>query len=219
MKIKTWIKYEESYLLPNSKIKRYRECEEYIFINLKEISQENLRLAFEDNSEGGQGKIYFYDNKLWRKFTVNPDIISNLQKSNKDIKTALDYLIYCHEYCSSYFLTDWDRLKYGKDTSKKAVIKAAESDIKKYVLINGELYEETFEPIYEVFFNQDGTGMLCIYDYDPNTKEDNYFSALHGKQAVSYANKLAKDHGDIKRIGTFKPFIICHMPELVKMKF
>lgn len=35
---------------------------------------------------------------------------------------------------------------------------------------------------------------------------------------VNYANLVAEKRGDTKDIGKFKPFIICHMPELVKIK-
>lgn len=36
MKIKTWIKYEESYIPPRCRKPHYNECEEYVNINLSE---------------------------------------------------------------------------------------------------------------------------------------------------------------------------------------
>lgn len=50
MKIKTWIKYEESYIPPRCRKPRYNECEEYVNINLSETTMSALQLAFEDNS-------------------------------------------------------------------------------------------------------------------------------------------------------------------------
>lgn len=38
MKIKTWIKYEESYIPPRCRKPRYNECEEYVNINLSETT-------------------------------------------------------------------------------------------------------------------------------------------------------------------------------------
>ena len=57
MKIKTWIKYEESYLPPRCRKLRYRECEDYINVNLKEVDRNELKLAFEDNSFEGKEKF------------------------------------------------------------------------------------------------------------------------------------------------------------------
>ena len=41
MKIKTWIKYEESYLPPKCRKLRYNECEEHVGVNLKEETLSN----------------------------------------------------------------------------------------------------------------------------------------------------------------------------------
>lgn len=223
MKIKTWIKYEESYLPPHCRKLRYRECEEYINVHLREVAMDELKLAFEDNSYSGKGKIYFYKGKLWSKGKVNSGILADLQERGKEVYTALDYLIYCQENCSTYFFSAWDREVYGKDTSRNAVVKAARSGMKGYILVDGELYGQTAEPRYVINtfglgHNHGGTGMFCEYHYNPNISKDNYFSALEGEEAVDYANKVAAGRGDTKDIGKFEPFIICHVPELVKVK-
>lgn len=215
MKIKTWIKFEETYLPKRCRKLRYRECEDYIFVNLKEVDKKELKLAFEDNSFNGKGKIYFYKGELWHK--VNDP---KLRRNN--VITALDYLIYCHENCSTYFFFSRDREKFGLDTTKEGVIKKVKDDMKKYILVNGILYKNTIEPRYEIVTfgcgcNHGGTGLYCSYDYNQN-KDGNYFSAIEGKEAVECANKVATARGDIKDVGKFKPFIVCHIPELVKIK-
>ena len=43
-------------------------------------------------------------------------------------------------------------------------------------------------------------------------------SAISTEEAVAYANYVASRRGDTKDVGKFKPFIICYMPELVKVK-
>lgn len=224
MKIRTWIKYEESYLPPRCRKLRYRECEEYVNINLKEVEGSELKLAFEDNSYEGKGNIYFYKGKLWcKKKMPNMNIVDNLRERGKKIETPLDYLIWGHENCNTYFFSSWDRKYYGKDTSRDAVIKEARTNMKKLILVDGELYEQTAEPRYVINtfglgHNHGGTGMFCEYHYNPNIRKDNYFSALEGEKAVAYANMVAARRGDTEDVGKFESFIVCHMPEIVKVK-
>lgn len=223
MKIKTWIKYEESYLPPRCRKLRYRECEEYVDINLKEVDKGELKLAFEDNSYSGKGKIYFYKGKLWAKRKMpNTNIIEDLREREYEIKSALDFLIYAREHCSTYFFFSWDRER-GEDTSRAAVIKRARADMRCVILVDGELYEQTAEPRYCINtfglgHNHGGTGMFVDYHYNPNIRKDNYFSALDGDAAVEYANKIAAGRGDTNDVGKFEKMIVVHMPELVKVK-
>lgn len=219
MKIRTWIKYEESYLPPRCRKLRYKRCEEHIDVNLREVKLEDLRLAFEDNSYQGKGKIYSYKNKLWSKVKMpNPSIIEGL-----NIKTPLDYLVWCNDNCSTYFFFEFDREIHGVDTSRQAVIKRVRKNMNTYLLVDGELYCTCAEPRYVVNtfglgHNHGGTGMFCGYFYNDNIGKQNYFSALEGDKAVAYANYVAKRRGDTNDVGKFEPFIICHMPELVKIK-
>lgn len=225
MKIKTWIKYEESYLPPRCRKLRYRECEEYIHANLREVDSNELKLAFEDNSYEGRGKIYFYKGKLYCKVKMpHSGIVEELKRRDGVIiNTPLDYLIWCHENCSTFFYFAFDREHYGKDTSRDAVIKRVKNSLKGNILVDGELYVQCSEPRYSIVtfglgHNHGGTGMFCDYSYNPNISKDNYFSALQGEAAVAYANKVAERRGDTNDVGKFKPFIVCHMPELVKVK-
>lgn len=151
MKIKTLIKYEESYLPPRCRKLRYRDC--------REISSE------------------FFP-RLWRD---------------------------------------------GEHPDRNHMIEMARKETRQYLLVDGELYKRTAEPRYVVNtfglgHNHGGTGMLCEYYYNTNISKDNYFSALDGEKAVAYANKVAAGRGDTKDVGKFKPFIVCHMPEIVKVK-
>ena len=217
MKIKTWIKYEESYVPPRCRKLRYRECEDYINVNLKEVAPDEMRLAFEDNSYSGKGKIYYYKGKLWSKvksgnFMCNPE--------ERGIKTPLEELKYVNEHSSIYFPRSW---RDGEHPDKERMLSAARKAIRNYVLIDGEIYEQTAEPRYVVNtfglgHNHGGTGMFVEYHYNPNIRNDNYFSALDGKKAVEYANSVAAGRGDTNDVGRFKELIIVHMPELVKVK-
>ena len=150
--------------------------------------------------------------------TPNYSIIEEL-----DIKTPLDYLKWHSDNCSTFFYFAWDRENYGKNTSREEVIKKARKSMDSYILVDGELYGKCSEPRYVINtfglgHNHGGTGMFCTYHYNSNISKKNYFSALQGKEAVAYANYVAKRRGDTNDIGKFKPFIICHIPELVKVK-
>lgn len=217
MKIKTWIKWHESYVPARCRKVRYRECEEYVNINLAETTMENMKLAFEDNSYSGKGKIYFFCNKLWTKAKIT-DICA---PSDEDrYATPLDALIYWREHSSCFFPREW---RDGEHPNKKHMVTMARKETRDFLLVDGELYRITNEPRYEIItfglgHNHGGTGMFCSYNYNPNIRKESYFSALQGEQAVAYANKVAAGRGDTKDVGKFKPFIVCHMPELVKVK-
>lgn len=222
MKVETWIKYEESYLPPRCRKLRYCECEDFINVTLKEVNPKELKLAFEDNSYDGKGKIYLYKNKLWAKQKTNPNIIESVKERDESVNNELDYLLYCHKHCNTFFYSAFDRECKGIDTSRMAVIKKARNSMKNIILVNGELYCTTAEPRYCIVtfglgHNHGGTGMFCDYHYNPNISKDSYFSALDGEIAVKYANETAARRGDTKDVGKFKPFITCHMPELVKI--
>lgn len=218
MKIKTWIKYEEGYIPPRCRKMRYRECEEYVNTNLQEVELSDMQLAFEDKSYFGKGKIYFYHGKLWCKSKMN-DICAG-EDDEHGYHTPLEAFIWWKEHSSCYFGNRWDD---GVHPDKEVIMKRLRKDMKKYLLVNGKLFQQTPEPRYviNVFglgHNHGGTGMFCEYRYNPNICKDSYFPATEGEAAVAYANKTAAERGDTKDVGKFKPFIIVHMPELVKVK-
>lgn len=217
MKIKTLIQYDEGYLpTPRHRIMRYNRIEEYVNINLAETTMENLKLAFEDNSYNGKGKIYLFRNKLWCKANIR-DICGG---NEDEYKSPLDALIYWQGVSSTYFPFTW---RDGEHPDKKRMIKAARKDMSKYLLVDGELYKQTTEPRYVVMtfglgHNHGGTALMVTNYYNGNIRKDNYFSALQGDEAVAYANKTAKARGDTDDVGKFEKQIVVHLPELVKVK-
>lgn len=214
MEIRTWIKYEESYL-PTSCCRklRYKECEEYINAVLREISLNDMKLAFEDNSFEGAGKIYFYDDKLWKTARRNLSIAKDY-----GTQSALEDLIWASAHCSSYFSFAFDRLEYGKDTSREHTLKLIEKEMKNKLLVDGVLFEVTQEPRYIIMnfgYGQNfNVGMLVEYGNFHNYG-DNCFSALDGENAVKYANDMAKQTSDY---GKFKANIKVYIPKLVTIK-
>ena len=216
MKIKTWIKYEESFLPPRCRKLRYRECEEYVNIHLPETTINDMKLAFEDNSYEGKGKIYFFRNKLWRKAKVR-DICAG---DESKYESPLAALIYWREISSEFFPRTW---RDGEHPDRKHMIKMARKETAEYLLVDGELYTQTTEPRYCIYtfglgHNHGGTALSVNYGYNPNISKECYFSALDGEKAVEKANETAARRGDTNDVGRFKAEITVYMPELVKVK-
>lgn len=212
MEIKTWIKYYEGYLPPRCRKLRYRECEDYVDITLAEATLTDMSLAFEDNSYEGKGKIYYYDGCLWAAD-------SSFNRGFHKYKSALEKIIDENANCSWYFPRIW---RDGEHPDKEHMIYMAKMDMSNCLLVDGILFRTSKEPRYviNVFglgHNHGGTGMFCGYSYNPNISRDSYFSALQGEEAVAYANKTAASRGDTNDVGRFKPFIVCHRPDLVKV--
>lgn len=214
MKIKTWIKYEESYIPPRCRKVRYKECEEYVDVDLREVKKDDLRIAFEDCSFQGKGEIYMYKKKLWCKagsgcFIYRPEDFG--------AKTPLDELIYRNLHSSRYFPCLWQH------PDRDRMIKAAKSDMKSLLLVDGELFQQTNEPRYVVNTfgfgnNHGGTGLFVEYSCNQNIRKECYFSALDGKEAVEYANRTAEGRGDTNDVGRFHEMIKVYMPEIVRFK-
>lgn len=217
MKIKTWIKYEESYIPPRCRKPRYNEREEYVNINLPEATASDLQLAFEDKSYFGVGKIFFYRGKLWAQAKLrNPS-----WAEEQGFQSPLDELVYNHEHCSTYFRFHWDR-ECGEDTTRSGVIKKARADMRRYLLVDGVLYERVSEPRYCIYtfglgHNHGGTSLSVDYRYNSNISKKRYFSALQGAEAVAEATRIALGRGDTESVHRFKADIEVFMPEFVKI--
>ena len=207
MKIKTWIKYEVPYLPPRCRKMRYEEKEEFVDITLREVSKKDMVLAYEDKSYDGKGKIYRYKGKLWAKAKLTP--LAKDEQYGGKIKTALDWLVYCNQYCSTYFFHRmWD-----KDSSREGVIKKAKKDMSKYLLVDGVLYEKlNGKPEYFILTfgcgNGDGTGLFVKY---PARRDCGWhFPAEKGAEAVAKAKEIAIGRRDFDSAKTFKPYIVCY---------
>ena len=223
MKIKTWIKYEEPYLPPRCRKLRYAEKSEYVNIGLRETQMSEMRLAFTVNTYDAKD-IYYYRGNLYAKARMqSSSIMKDFAERGIEIKTPLDYLKSCNENCSTYFAFAFDREYYAADTSRDAMIAKAKADMKRYLLVDGELYEQTNEPRYIVmtfalWHNHGGTALLVAYNYNPNCSRDFYFNALQADAALAFAKQIATRRGDTESLRRLNADIIVHAPELVKLK-
>ena len=205
MKITTWLKYEVPYVPPRCRKTRYEEREEYVDINLREVSADKLTLAYEDLSYEGKGKIYRYAGKLWAKAKM-----PNLHKDDLErygVKTPLDWLVYANKNYSTYF---YNRFEDG-DSYRETVLKRAKADMAKMLLVDGALYEMTCKPEYFILTvggYGDGTGLFVEY---PARRDCGWhFKAEQGAEAVAKAKEIAAGRGDRHDDEWFKPWIVCH---------
>ena len=222
MKIKTWIKFEESFLPPRCRKLRYKECEEYVDIELKETTMNALKLAFIVNTFDGCS-IYAFDNKLWKKAAIR-DICAG-GEDEYGYHTPLQALEWWNQHGSCYFRFDFDREHYGKDTSREAVIDCANNDIGKYILVDGELFVQTYEPMYCIYtfglgHNHGGTSLSVDNHYNCNISSDRYYSALEYDKAIKEVIRVAESRGDTKDVERYqelvsKPIINVILPECV----
>lgn len=130
MKIKTWIKYEEKYL-PTTRCRkyRYRECEEYVDIELAEVPISALSKAFEDRSYGGKGFICSYNGLFWNAATIRSVCGSN---DSERYKTPLEAVMWWNEHGSMYFSSRyWNEHPGREDMTAKAI-----EDMSKYLLVD-----------------------------------------------------------------------------------
>ena len=223
MNVYVWIKYEESYLPPRCRKLRYRECEEHVALTLPEASMSDLRLAFEDSSYEGAGKIYSYSGDLWRLATKQDCFCSSFfNKETEKETTPLDNLVNTMNRCSCHFLFAYDREVYGVDTSRAGAIKKAKDSLSPFLLVDGELYIRTAEPRYCIYtfglgHNHGGSALSVDYHYNTNISQDRYFSALRGDEAVVEAARIALDRGDTESVARLKAEITVYAPDLVKI--
>lgn len=204
MKIKTWIKYNEGYLpTPRCRKLRYREQEEYVDIELMEVPMSALEPAFNVGHI-----IYGYAGKLWKE-AVERDVHCT---DEKHPMSALEALIYARVTYSTYFgryagcsFDEADR------EDRDAVIARANNDMAAYILVDGILYVETSEPIYNITtfglgHNHGGTGFFVSYSYNPNLSKESYFNALEYEKAINYAIDVAARRGDTDDVARFKEY-------------
>lgn len=196
MKIKLWTKYNVGYMPTNRCRKlRYKEQEEYIDVEIKEISKIELKPAFDTGI-----MIYAYDNRLWREASEK-DIHCG---DEKNPMTALEALIYSGTTYSTYFGRCWE---YPFDESKveqrEQVIARAEKDMNNYLIVDGKLYTITGEPMYYIItfglgHNHAGIGTSLSMgnSYNPNISNERYFNALEYDKALNKALDIASRRGD-----------------------
>lgn len=204
MKLKVWTKYNVGYL-PTKRCRklRYKEQEEYIDFDVKEIDERDLNLAFDTGII-----IYSYDNRLWRKATERDIHCENPKKP----MTALESLIYSGVTYSTYFGRYKGYSCEEKDREQREdIIARAEKDMSSYLIVDGVLYVAISEPMYCIYtfglgHNHAGIGtsLSIVNRYNSNISKECYFNALEYDEAVNRALDIASNRGDTNSFGFIK---------------
>jgi hypothetical protein len=92
--------------------------------------------------------------------------------------------------------------------TKEEVENSYIEDAKKYIIIDGVIYEETGEPRYVINtfglgHNHGGTGLFVETYYNSNICKDAYFNALEREKAIKEADRIASRRGDTNDVGRF----------------
>ncbi|MGN0130706.1 MAG: hypothetical protein ACI4CE_07460 [Methanomethylophilus alvi] len=205
MEIKTRLNYVEAYVPPRCRKVRYRPVVDFTNIRLREVDKNDMTLAYEDKSYAGRGKIYRYKGHLWAKERLHPSIRDQFEGR---IKTALDWLVFCHERYPNYAYPWMDT----EERTKENTLKAARCALSRRILVNGELYERVTRPEYLIMTfgsgNGDGTGLFVEY---PARRDCGWhFPAHKGDEAVAKATRIALGRGDVDSVKLFKKYIVCY---------
>lgn len=219
MNLDVKIKYKEQYL-PTKRHRNYRirEVEETVPLALREVSKDDLSLAMTVTDYHS-----YLDADGERQFGLvdTPIHVYNGQlfTRKKDMYGALDR----GPFSFDQLLLDLERRvsRHAFDSRDNA-LRELQAVTDEYLLVDGEVYNQTTEPRYVVVtfglgHNHGGTGMFIEFSYNPNIRKDNYFNALQRDEAIAHADAVAARRGDTKNVGTFGDInIAVHLPELIR---
>ena len=202
MKIKTWIKYTEGYLpTPRHRKLRYKELEDFVDIELREVSKNDTELAYIIDSTK---EIIRYDGLLYRKITEKEPFYRGNSERNSDNETVLGRLKHSFVAYSTYF-------GFGEDDTREKMIAKAQSNMDRYILIGNDIWVVTEKPIYEILtFGMGnnhagiGTSLHVRYGYNSNVREDCCFDAKDRDKAIEVALEVAINRGDTNSIEYIK---------------
>lgn len=212
MMIHTKISYPDlRYATPKSKRQKAVQVEEFVDIELKEVSQSNLIPAFiyQMTPTMPQITVYSYADRLY----VHA-LAEDVNPTASYYGNALEALKYY--YKTTRLFTDHRYYDYIGRHPRLSMIAKAEAHLSRYLALNSgsavapfyTLMREVCEPLYCVATIGSGAGdggtiLYPTLESNRNLPPERFFSALDGEWAIKYANELAKSRGDAEDIGTF----------------
>lgn len=192
MKFNVTFSYKEEYLpTKRHRIPRIREAAGSAEFSIKDISKSELVLALTTVEIDSMCDYYFYNGKFYRTI-------------NKDTETFVKDFSY-----NAHSVTTFDD-----------VCERIQVILNDYLNVDGKIYVETQEPLYEVLVfgignNHGSTALMLKTSYcDVNAY---CFNALQKDNAITFAKHVAEMRGDtesIDRIGKGWNIIV-HSPEVI----
>ena len=201
--------------IPSARSQKYafEEVEGEIKVSVPSVTADEAPVAFRlsdyHHTSEQINEIRWWGGRLWRKSTYR--------------HTGGPELVVEHLKAESLPRELRPSLPYGHSRSRELCTKKYREAAKRYLVIDGMLWQETGEPRYEVNtfglgHNHGGTGLFVETGYNPNIPASNYFSALDGDKAVAYANMVAERRGDTDDVGKFEKMIEVLIPEAVTIR-
>ena len=213
--IKINIMYYLPYVPEKCRKTRYEKIHEDVPFKVTDVTSEECPTAFvlsdyhhtNDKTE----VIRCFKKKLYKRVTVLGRYLHN-DEDNEYYPVTTDYLHSCVHPWLTHHMAERD---------KAFVVKEYREELKRYIVIDGYLWERCGEPRYEIVtfgtgHNHGGTGLFVELHYNPNLPNEWYFNALDWQKAIDKANEVARRRGDTKNVGTFEKMIEVLMPEMVK---
>lgn len=207
MKVTVTVKYNEPYL-PTSRCRKYRNrtASKDTALTIREATGEEAPVAFIVHKYDGDQEIRFFNGKCYKasKWSDYHCGASGLLPPEKLV---------------DYFRGRYDYWNCDYKENRKAFAEEA----KRFLVIDGVLWEQTGEPRYCIYtfglgHNHGGTSLSVDFYYNGNISKDRYFSALESASAVTAANRIAMNRGDTESVGKFHKMIDVLIPEAVKVQ-
>jgi len=198
--------------IPSARSQKFQfdEVEGEIKVSIPSVSSQEAPVAFRltdySHTEKGKTEIRWYDGRLWKRCTKGDFESRGGNDSITPDQLRLN-----------------PSLPYGHARSRELCTKKYRKEAERYLVIEGELWQQTGEPRYVINtfglgHNHGGTGLFVEEWYNENISRERYFSALDGERAVAEANRIAERRGDINDVGRFEQMIEVLIPEAVTIQ-
>jgi hypothetical protein len=194
MKVEINIRYKETFVPYRCRKPRSEEKECKVSISIREVSKSAAVPAFIVKAFQDEKRIVvMYQGKLYRQ-------VQDRRKDDKDLPDGEPLFI--NQTADSI---DWEwRLKdyYSERCSKDEYVSLLRRKARRYIIIDGDVYERCCEPYYSVTTfglgrNHGGTGFFVSWA-NPVSRKVYGWSAIDTQAAIEAAVRVALARGDTK---------------------
>lgn len=207
------LKYLEKYIPPRCRKPRTREATMILPLAVPSVTYNEAPVAFflkdYESRTNGKQEIRRYHSRLYERVTE-----SDLSCVRSNASVPADRLPNMKAYIG-------DHAYYSR--SKEETVEDFMNEVKKYLVINGNLWRQCGEPRYVIMtfglgHNHASTNLFVEKFYNPNISKNRYFSALEGDAAVREMDRVAAARGDTRSIGRARKMIDVLIPCAVSVK-
>lgn len=219
LKIKFNVEYYLPYIPKRCRKVRYEKVSEDIEFKIKSVSSVEAPIAFVlsdfSHVEEESPFIRCYKQKLYKQYMIQGRFLKG--HSDEEYKRYPQGFEELKRIIHPWLTYDCEK------RTKEYAVKEYKEDLNRYIIIDGYIWERCGEPRYCICtfglgHNHGGTGLFVETSYNPNIRNDWYFSALDGDKAVAKMNEIASRRGDTLSVGQYHKMIEVYMPEMVKCK-